>query len=102
MITVRGGPLAACNGDLFSEHLVEQRATDLECPDIVERLQATLPVKYPDLFLVQHSGVRVSRWRNLVTVTSRGCTELVRVQVSASNHRCDRESMAECKKSEVL
>ena len=66
VIAVREGPLAAHNGHLFSTHLVEQRATNLEHPDIVERLQAVPSVEYPDLVLVRHSGVRASRRRNLL------------------------------------
>jgi hypothetical protein len=42
LITARGGPLTAHDSDLFPAHPVERRATDVERPDIVGRLQ-TVP-----------------------------------------------------------
>jgi len=49
VITARGGPLTARNGDLFPAHPVERRATDVDRPDIVERLQAVPAADYHDL-----------------------------------------------------
>jgi hypothetical protein len=39
VITARGGPLMTHNSELFPAHPVEQRATDVKRPGIVERLQ---------------------------------------------------------------
>jgi hypothetical protein len=65
VITARGGPLTAHNGDLFPAHPVERRATDVKRPDVVERLQAVPAAEYPDLVLVQHRCMRASRRRNI-------------------------------------
>lgn len=48
VITAQEGPLTTRNGDLFSAHPVERRATGVERPDIVEHPQAVPATDYHD------------------------------------------------------
>ena len=71
LITARGGPLTAHDSDLFPAHPVERRATDVERPDIVGRLQTVPAAEYLDLVLVRHRRMRASRRKNLSCRESR-------------------------------
>jgi hypothetical protein len=61
MISVQRGSLAPRYCDLFSMHPME-RIANVERPDVFQRLLPIPASEYPDLVLIEHSGVRAS-WR---------------------------------------
>ena len=61
MIAARGGPFAPIDDELFPLDPIE-RTTDVESPDVVQRLQPISATEHPNFVLVQHGRVRTS-WR---------------------------------------
>jgi len=86
VVATQGQPLASRDGDLLPAHPVEG-ATDVECPDIVQRLRPVPAAEDPDLVLVRHSPARERRARPALRGDVEDeCTVLVRGTLAAADY----------------